>query len=293
MSRPVTIIDRDPNRIDEALAWYQNGTLSDDDRRWVEQRLAADPALRERLDFDVRTARGFEALAASVPADIGWAGLQERIRADVAERAASGSEATGSQGPASNEAASNVTASDVTASKAIASVTAHDEPASLEEAVRISRARHEATAGSGQRPGQRAGRRTDREQQGLFGSFLGWLGGFLTPQVGAALATLLVIQTVAVGFLLGTGQQPDTAVDYRSVGAARPVMMIRVLFDEAVTERQLREGLVAQRATIVEGPNALGEYWLATRSDPEEVAQALQKAGLVASYVIDQRVVPK
>lgn len=268
MCRPVTMIDRDPNRIDEALAWYQNGTLSDDDRRWVEQRLAADPALRERLDFDVRTARGLEALAARVPADIGWAGLQDRIRADIASRA--GPEA-GVTTPAA----------------------ASDEPVGLQEAVRISRARHEATAGRAPRPNQRAGSRTDREQQGLFGSFVGWLGSFLTPQVGAALATLLVIQTVAVGFLLGTGQSTDTAVDYRSVGAARPVMMIRVLFDETVTERRLREGLVAQRATIVEGPNALGEYWLATRSDPEEVAQALQKAGLVASYVIDQRVVPK
>ena len=252
MTRPVTVIDRDPNRIDEALAWYQNGTLSDDDRHWVEQRLAADPALRQRLDFDVRTAGGFEALEARVPADIGWAGLQQRIRADLASRATTAPVA---------------------------------EPATrLEDAVRIGRARHEAAA---------AGARPDRKPAGLLSGFMDWLGAYLTPQVGAALATLLILQTVAVSFLIGGGQQPDASAEYRTMGDARPVTMIRVLFDESVTERQLREGLVSQRATIVEGPNALGEYWIATRSDPQEVARALQQAGLVASYVIDQRVVPK
>ena len=278
MSRPVTVIDRDPNRIDEALAWYQNGTLSEDDRAWVEQRLAADPALRERLDFDRRTAGGFEALAARVPADIGWAGLEQRIRADLASASAAGAASA-----ATTPAAAPQTR--------------------LEDAIRIGRARHDATAARGdpvgadsgsRQPGRRAGpSAAGGRPGGLFTGFMDWLGAYLTPQVGAALATLLIIQTVAVGFLVGGGQQPDASAEYRTLGDARPVTMIRVLFDESVTERQLREGLVAQRATIVEGPNALGEYWIATRSDPQEVARALQQAGLVASYVIDQRVVPK
>ena len=84
MDRPTTAIERDPQRIDEALAWYQNGTLSDDDRRWVESCLEADPKLRTRLAFDEQTAAGFDALLATVPADIGWAKLQQRIRADSA-----------------------------------------------------------------------------------------------------------------------------------------------------------------------------------------------------------------
>jgi len=80
MTRPVTVIDRDPNRIDEALAWYQNGTLSDDDRHWVEQRLAADPALRAALGAraaavarERHSAESFQREAAALYAWVGQA----------------------------------------------------------------------------------------------------------------------------------------------------------------------------------------------------------------------------
>ena len=44
-----TPLPRDPDRLDEALPWYLNGTLEEADRAWVEQALreeAIDVALR-------------------------------------------------------------------------------------------------------------------------------------------------------------------------------------------------------------------------------------------------------
>lgn len=251
LGRVLTPIDRDPARAEEALAWYQNGTLADDDRLWVEARLAAEPALRDQLDFDAETAAALEGLADRVPADIGWAGLQRRIQDDIAATAAA------------------------TASAAAVATTGSG-----------------VQAGPAPLPSPTRRRPVDEGRKGLVASFQAWLTGLMTPQLGAALATLLVIQTVAVGLFLGS-QETSPTVDYRSSGDVRPVMMIRVLFDETVTERQLREGLSGQQATIVDGPNALGEYWIATRGDPDRVARALQASGLVASFVIDQRVVPK
>jgi hypothetical protein len=248
MERPTTAIERDPQRIDEYLAWYQNGTLSDDDRQWVESCLEADPALRERLAFDEETAQGFETLLSSVPADIGWSKLQQRIRADVA-------------------------------------ATRHD--GTRQDGTRQDGTRQD---GSARNPAQRAAG-GGSDSRSLSARLFDWIDGLMTPQLGAALAALVVIQTVGVGYLIGTREQP--AVEYRSLGDARPVMVLRVLFDESITERRLRDGLTAQGATIVDGPNALGEYWIATRGDPTQVAKALQEAGLVASFVVDQRVAPR
>lgn len=247
MERPTTAIERDPQRIDEYLAWYQNGTLSDDDRQWVESCLEADPALRERLAFDEETALGFERLLSSVPADVGWSKLQERIRADAA---------------------------------------ATRQDATRQDGTRDGTRQDGAGRGSTQRA---AGRGSD--SRSLSARLFDWIDGLMTPQLGAALAALVVIQTVGVGYLIGTREEP--AVEYRSLGDARPVMVLRVLFDESITERRLRDGLTAQGATIVDGPNALGEYWIATRGDPTQVAKALQEAGLVASFVVDQRVAPR
>ncbi len=257
MERPTTAIDRDPRHIDDYLAWYQNDTLSADDREWVEACLEADPSLRERLAFDEQTAEGFHALLSSVPADIGWSKLQQRIRADAAADEASepsrrddasGSSLRGSTGPV----------------------------------------RQLSSAGGSARAGN--GRGSDQDSLGA--RFMEWIGSLMTPQLGAALAALVVIQTIGVGYLIGT-RDPQQAVEYRTIGDARPITVLRVLFDETVTERRLREGLTAQQATIVDGPNALGEYWVATRGDPGQVAKALQDAGLVASFVIDQRVAPR
>jgi len=86
---PTTPIERDPASLEEALPWYLNGTLAESDRDWVEQMLAArDGAesadIRDQLDFDRRLAAAFEQKVAEVPADIGWARLMQKVRADAA-----------------------------------------------------------------------------------------------------------------------------------------------------------------------------------------------------------------
>jgi hypothetical protein len=101
----------------------------------------------------------------------------------------------------------------------------------------------------------------------------------------------VAVQAVAIGILVGerSGGAPDT-VEYRSGAGAAPVTAIRALFNEAITEKALREALAANGATIVDGPNPLGEYWiLSGAGDPEAVARALRDAGVIATYVIDQR----
>ena len=39
------------DRFDELLPWYVNGTLSDEDRAWVERHLAEHPDARAELDW--------------------------------------------------------------------------------------------------------------------------------------------------------------------------------------------------------------------------------------------------
>jgi hypothetical protein len=112
----------------------------------------------------------------------------------------------------------------------------------------------------------------------------------MSPQVGMAMAVLVAVQAIAIGVLVGERQGSGDTVEYRSGSQAAPVPAIRALLNESVTEKVLREALTANGARIVEGPNPLGEYWIVTgERDPEGVANALRTAGVIASYVIDQR----
>ncbi len=112
-----------------------------------------------------------------------------------------------------------------------------------------------------------------------------------SPRLGMAMAVLVAVQAVALGILVGErgAGGPDT-VEYRTGAGARPVTAIRALFNETITEKALRDALAANGASIVDGPNPLGEYWIVTgATDPEAVARTLRDAGVIATYVIDQR----
>ena len=235
-----TPIERDPQRLQEVLPWYLNGTLTEEDRVWVEQAVgAADTGddIRRQLELDRRVAAAFEQKVAEVPADIGWARLMQQVRADAAPPLA----AQSLHGPG------------------------------LSEGPRAPR--HET---SGESWLQRLSR---------------LIAPAMSPRLGLALAVLVVAQAVAIGVLLGGREAggPDT-VEYRSVGGAAPVVAIRALLNEAITEKALREALSAAGASIVDGPNRLGEYWIVTNAgDPEAVAASLRQAGVIATYVIDHR----
>jgi hypothetical protein len=113
----------------------------------------------------------------------------------------------------------------------------------------------------------------------------------MTPRMGMAMAVLLAAQAIAIGVLRNKRQAREAAtVEYRSGGRARPVPAIRARLNDSITEKVLREALLANGAGIVEGPNRLGEYRIVTGDrDPGLVAGALRAAGVIASYVIDQR----
>lgn len=221
MDRITTPIERDEARLDEALAWYENGTLSEADREWVEALLERDPDAKARLAFDRGIAAAFERRHAELPADLGWSKLIQKVRADAATATA------------------------------------------------VGRAPAAAPGGS------------------VLQRFADWFGGLMTPQLGTALAVLFAVQTVAIGYLL---TDRNDYSEFRTAGDQKPVAVIRAILDEKVSEKLLRETLTANGATIVDGPNQLGEYWiLAPERDIQGVAKALKDAGVIANFVIDQR----
>ncbi|MGE0313119.1 MAG: hypothetical protein AB7P21_16020 [Lautropia sp.] len=228
-ARPVTKIDRDPAKLDEALGWYASGALDEEDARWVEAQLDADPTLRVDLEFDHAIGDAFQRKLDELPVDLGWTKLLQRVRTEAA------AEHAGARGTESRKQAVE----------------------------------------SGESPIAR---------------LVAWFSGILTPQLGAAMAVLLAVQTVTVVYLLGN-QEPQT-VEFRSAAGTQQVPVIRAMFDAGLTERSLREALGAQGASIIDGPNDLGEYViLAPGRDAQAVGDALRQAGVVAGFVIDQRVV--
>jgi hypothetical protein len=208
--------------------------LAEADRAWVEQALADEAAggaaggLGRSLEFDRRVAESLEQRLAEVPADVGWADLVRKVRADVAPDPA-----------------------------------AARRPAGLD-----------------------GGGASWRERLSRF------VAPLMSPQAGMAMAALVVAQAVVIGTLVGGRDDAGTdTVEYRSGAGAREIVAIRALLHETITEKALREGLRANGATNVDGPDPLGEYWIATGDrDPEKVAAALRDAGIIASYVIDRRV---
>lgn len=230
-----TPLERDPARLDEALPWYLNGTLDEEDRAWVAQALADEAAgkpgaaagLERSLEFDRHVAQSLEQRLAEIPADVGWAGLLRKVREDVVP-----------------------------------------DPAAARR-----------LAGLG------GGRASWRERLSRF------VAPLMSPQVGMAMAALVVAQAVVIGTLVGgrEGGGGDT-VEYRSGAGVQEIVAIRALLQETITEKALREALLANGASIIDGPGPLGEYWIATgQGDPETVAAALRDAGVIASYVIDRR----
>jgi hypothetical protein len=98
-----TPIERDPARLHEALPWYLNGTLADDDRAWVEQMLAVRATqpgadLQPQIDFDRSLTAAFQQKVEQVPADIGWSSLLQRVRQDAAAQASGADAPAGAAG---------------------------------------------------------------------------------------------------------------------------------------------------------------------------------------------------
>lgn len=123
-----------------------------------------------------------------------------------------------------------------------------------------------------------------------FGARVGRLfAEWMTPRMGMAMAVLLAVQTVGIGYLVNE-QAGHEGVTYRSAAQVAPVPVIRAMFPEDLTERRLREALGDAGLTIVDGPTPLGEYFLAGPAERlEVVARTLQDQGVLQHWSVDYK----
>jgi|GEM_PF-5209322 len=211
-----TEIERDPAKLDQAMPWYVNDTLSEDDRQWVEEQLE----LQSRAtNLDSGISAALENRAAEVPANIAWDGLLAKVREDQQ------------------------------------SVRPAVEP--------------------------------EKEQQGPITRFF---DSILSPRMGMAMAALLAVQTLTIGYLANENSGQEDTVRYRSMSNAQPVTVIRAVFAKSATTEAIRDGLYNRGLDIVEGPNQFGEYKLYSKDvSLEQAAQELKDNGLIERFVLDSK----
>lgn len=214
-----TEIERDPAKLDQAMPWYVNGTLSDEDRQWVEQQLQ----LQSRVtNLDSGISAALESRAAEVPANIAWDGLLAKVRED--------------------------------------------------------------------QQSERPAVKPEKEQQGPITRFF---DSILSPRMGMAMAALLAVQALTIGYLANENGQEDT-MRVRSMSNAQSVKVIRAVFAKSATSEAIRKALYDRDLVIVDGPNQFGEYVLYTKdAGLNETAKALTDNGLIERFVLDSKVMSR
>lgn len=215
-----TEIERDPAKLDKAMPWYVNGTLSAADRQWVEEQLAQQ-ARDTNLDSGIRVA--LENRANEVPANIAWDGLLAKVRADQQT--------------------------------------------------------------------ERPAVKSEKDNKGAITRFF---ESVLSPRMGMAMAALLAVQTLTIGYLANDRSGQEDAVRYRSVSDAKPVPVIRAVFAKTATTESIRIGLYDRGLVIIDGPNQFGEYFIYGKDAKlKQTAQQLSENGLIERFVIDSKVMSR
>lgn len=109
-----------------------------------------------------------------------------------------------------------------------------------------------------------------------------WVCG---PRMAGAMLALVMIQASLLVW-----QHQDNAVPMeteRGVSVTE-VRTLRVRFRDDVSERDVRQALVAAGARMVAGPNQLGEYWLASELvSMEEMTASLRASGVTTQIEAD------
>lgn len=218
------------SRFEEDLPWYVNGTLAEEERRWVDAVMARSVRAAGLLAQERAFAASAECLLATAPDEVGLAQLRTRLQD---ERAAG------------------------------------QAPAPVAE------------------PAPRQTQARPRRPGGLFRTLADWFDTLAQAPLTGALTALVAVQFVVIGWF--AGNRPPTEPTFRTVPVVE-VRTLRVRFAEGVSERQIRDGLLAAGARIVGGPNQLGEYWLASDVvSLAEVQAALEQRSLVQSAEEDKR----
>jgi anti-sigma factor RsiW len=126
-----------------------------------------------------------------------------------------------------------------------------------------------------------------RAAPGLREQVARWFGALASPQLAGAMMALAAVQFVVIGWMASSQVAPDDGM--RGVQVAE-MRTLRVHFADGVSERQIREALLAAAARIVGGPNQIGEYWIA--SDVASLAElqlVLEKQHVTSSIQEDKR----
>lgn len=113
-----------------------------------------------------------------------------------------------------------------------------------------------------------------------------FLASFATPAFALAMGVILA-QAGIIGSMLLHRPNAEPVI-YRSLGGA-PGTYLRVMFKQQATEVAIRKTLLLYGATIVYGPNQLGEYWIDVPADKRAAFQSsLERSGLIEASSIDQ-----
>ncbi len=109
-----------------------------------------------------------------------------------------------------------------------------------------------------------------------------------------AMAALLAVQTLAIGFLANERGSDVDAVPNRSISSAKEVPLIRAAFEKSASVQTIRKQLYDRGLVIVDGPNQFGEYYLYSEEGGlQQTAQQLVEIGLIERFVIDKKVMSR
>ncbi len=142
------------------------------------------------------------------------------------------------------------------------------------------------------------GDRHDKDRRRMFAPFRALRSGIAAapPLIRGALAAQLLLVVGLAGFLLWRpaaepqpGQPPAAPAIYRTLSdpetAARPPtspdtpgtpgILVRVVFADGATEKEIRDLLLSLRGQIVSGPSALGVYTVEVPAGPDPLDRVL------------------
>ncbi len=126
-----------------------------------------------------------------------------------------------------------------------------------------------------------AAERRGARRRGLLAALERWLPRPAGYPAFAGAAAIVLVQAVAIGWLVGTREAPEFA-ETRAVGEAQPRAYLQVNFKPEATEREMRLALIRAGGRIVHGPGQLGDYYVAVPGERLDAARReLEASGVV------------
>ena len=112
--------------------------------------------------------------------------------------------------------------------------------------------------------------------------FFAWLAGPALKPAAALFAGVILIQGAVIAML--AGERNETAA-VRSAAPAGQAVVFVVAFDPDTKESRIRGLLLQAGATIIDGPQQLGEYRVAVPANRAQFARSLFEQSKIVEYV--------